>query len=300
MCQDVIDFTFLLDCLAAGRLLPLRNTYFLSRSSREEAGTGDGDGDGGRKRKRACDLFGLGFDEELDLDGAELERLLGGMGAVLEAARKTSQGRLKAAAAAPSKAKGRARAPAKSPGTTEEDDEEERCLLEDAQRLADLTWRDILTQHIQPAANTTSTTSSIAAAAAAVVSSSDDGQLSDPQDPDPDRDPDLVLPSVNRLWCGGRLVFFLEGVGEAGLRGQVLRQRMLLQGAVISERLDDAVTHVVLCGRPIRPDLSRGHQYQLVAASAMEQLLLLLLGEGGADPNVHVEAALQAITVASR
>jgi len=68
--QDVIDFTFLLDCLAAGKLVPLRNTYFLSRSSSGSGGGSGGDGgDGGGGT--GCDLFGLGFDEELD--GAELE-----------------------------------------------------------------------------------------------------------------------------------------------------------------------------------------------------------------------------------
>ena len=268
--QDVIDFTFLLDCLAAGRLVPLRNTYFLSRSSSSSGGGGGGGG-------TDCDLFGLGFDEELDMNGAELERLLGGMDAVVDALRK---------GAAPSKAKAKAKATAGEPEGT---GEAQRCRA-DVCDLDGLSWRDILIQHIHPAM---------------AASAQDSGA-----DQDRDRDlRDLVLPAANRLWCGGRLVFFLDhglglglglGQGQGQGEGDVLRHRMLLQGATVSDRLDETVSHVVLpphlmATAAARPELAR---YRLVSARAVEQIFL---GPGpgpqgeGAEAEVAAEAALQAI-----
>ena len=277
--QDVIDFTFLLDCLAAGRLVPLRNTYFLSRSSSSGGGGGGGGGGG-----TDCDLFGLGFDEELDMNGAELERLLGGMDAVVDALRK---------GAAPSKAKAKAKAKATA-GEPEGTGEAQRCRA-DVCDLDGRSWRDILIQHIHPAM---------------AASAQDSGADQDRDDRDRDRDlRDLVLPAANRLWCGGRLVFFLDhglgqgqGQGQGEGEGDVLRHRMLLQGATVSDRLDETVSHVVLpphlmATAAARPELAR---YRLVSARAVEQIFL---GPGpgpgpqgeGAEAEVAAEAALQAI-----
>jgi len=173
--------------------------------------------------------------------------------------------------------------------------EAERCRV-DVMDLDGRSWRDILSLHIYPAINT-------------AASAQDSGADTD-TDPDPDRDTDrdlrdVVLPAANRLWCGGRLVFFLDdglslGLGEGqglgqGL-GRVLRHRMLLQGATVSDRLDEKVSHVVLplhlmATAAARPELSR---YRLVSARAVEQILL---GPGGdnADAEAAAEAALQAI-----
>lgn len=74
----MIDFTYILDCLAAGRLLPLKNTYFLSRNKcpADVSGHGSRSSTAGGNHL-SCDIFGLGFDEEVT--AAELERLFGVM-----------------------------------------------------------------------------------------------------------------------------------------------------------------------------------------------------------------------------
>jgi hypothetical protein len=218
-----------------------------------------------------CDLFGLGFDEELDMNGAELERLLGGMDAVVDALRK---------GAAPPKAKAKAKATAGEPEGT---GEAQRCRA-DVCDLDGRSWRDILIQHIHPAM---------------AASAQDSGADQDRDDRDRDLR-DLVLPAANRLWCGGRLVFFLDhglgqGQGQGQGEGDVLRLRMLLQGATVSDRLDETVSHVVLpphlmATAAARPELAR---YRLVSARAVEQIFL---GPGpGPQGEGAAEAALQAI-----
>ena len=82
--------------------------------------------------------------------------------------------------------------------------------------------------------------------------------------------------------CGGRLVFFLEGVGEAGLRGQVLRQRMLLQGA-----------EALLLDEPFA---ALDAQLKLV----MHDLLLRLASEGGQTVVLVTHDLMEAVTLADR